>query len=178
MMDSLQVTAPTYGHLPSPSQHTGVNHLNTYTYLKHLSCAVCFLITDSTAPQFKIGSMVFKTVFCLQDELQMLSVHLGHAWSRSDPPLHGGPTRFCQTDGCCLLQADPDTDHAFAFVHLLFGMFPEHPIPPAREPLKMVPGSLPDWASYHLAGDWWNNLGKSESTTQMPFSQARASSWW
>lgn len=159
----------------SPVPHsTGVNHLNTHTYLKHLSCAVCFLITGSMAPQFKIGSMVLKTVFCLQDELQMLSVHLGHSWSRSDPPLHGSPTGFCQTDGCCLLQADPDTDHAFAFVHLLFGMFlflnlvtqyssllfpqciylssvsfiPEHPIPPACEPLNMVPGSLPDWASH------------------------------
>lgn len=78
------------------------------------------------------------------------------------------PTGFCQTDGCCLLQAEPDMDHAFGFIHLLLGMFlflnlvpqysslllpqcidlssvsfiPEHPIPPACEPLYMVPGSL------------------------------------
>lgn len=64
---------------PVPHSHIGVNHLNTHhTYLKHLSCTVCFLITGSTTPQRKIGSMVFKTVCCLQDGSQM---HLGCSWS-------------------------------------------------------------------------------------------------
>lgn len=72
---------------PVPHSHIGVHHLNTHhTYLKHLSCTVCFLITGSTAPQHKIGSMVLKTVCCLQNGSQM---HLGCSWSRSDPPLHG-----------------------------------------------------------------------------------------
>lgn len=159
-------------HLWSPPQSltaTQVSITSTHiTHILNISPGLCFLITVSMTPQFTIGSMVLKTVCCLQDGSQMLSLHLGRSWSRLDPPLHGSPTGFCQTDGCCLLQAEPDMDHAFAFIHLLLGMFlflnlvpqysslllpqcidlssisfvPELPIPPACEPLNMVPGSL------------------------------------